>query len=51
VLGIGLYAWSQAPWTGPIDVKASGMSATELLALVDPTTNRIDEELLDVVDN
>ena len=84
-LGIGLYVWSQTPWTGAIDAKqsewkislsagthtagdvtfdlsnrgtipheflvvATDKTAKELLEMVDPNTNRIDEEVLDVVD-
>jgi uncharacterized cupredoxin-like copper-binding protein len=84
-LGIGLYVWSQTPWTGAIDAKqsewkislsagthtagdvtfdlsnrgtipheflvvATDKTAKELLEMVDPNTNRIDEEILDVVD-
>lgn len=84
-VGIGLYAWSQTPWTGAIDAKewewkitlsadrhvagdvtfdlsnrgtisheflvvATEKTAAELLDEVDPATNRIDEALLDVVD-
>ena len=84
-LGIGLYVWSQTPWTGAIDAKqsewkislsagthtagdvtfdlsnrgtipheflvvATDKTAKELLEAVDPNTNRIDEEVLDVVD-
>lgn len=85
LVGIGLYVWSQTPWTGAIDAKewewkitlsadrhvagdvtfdlsnrgtipheflvvATDKTAVELLEAVDPATNRIDEELLDVVD-
>ncbi|MEI6270882.1 MAG: sulfocyanin-like copper-binding protein [Chloroflexota bacterium] len=83
-LGIGLYAWSQTPWSGTIAAKqsewkitlsaathtagdvtfdlsnrgtiphefivvATDKTAKELLSDIDPTTNRIDEEKIDVV--